>query len=341
MLLENISSCRILYPNSHWPGVISLLNSTDMKKILLFFGVAAVLFFAFAYLFIPDNITISTVRRLPVNKNGLFRKLADTAEWPKWWSQHVTGKPANETVLNGIKYQLTGQKMLSLPVSLSKKGFICNGEFTLIPAGVDSCEINFHTIIPATRNPINRITSYFTARTIKKNTDYLFRAIGTYYSATSHLYDYDIQKGKVVDSTLLFTFREIKTRPDVATVYSMIDELKSYIRRNETLETGYPMLNVYSGDSITYLVKVALPVNKKLPDSGNISYRWMLGGGNILITEVRGGPGEIRKAYGQVNHYISDHNRIAPAIPFESLVTDRRSEPDTTKWITRIYYPVM
>ena len=67
----------------------------------------------------------------------------------------------------------------------------------------------------------------------------------------------------------------------------------------------------------------------------------MLPGGNILITEVKGGPEEIKKAYRQVELYISDFQRVAPAIPFESLVTDRRAEKDSTKWITRIYYPVM
>ena len=67
----------------------------------------------------------------------------------------------------------------------------------------------------------------------------------------------------------------------------------------------------------------------------------MLGGGNILITEVKGGSNKINNAYKQIRNYISDYNRIAPAIPFESLVTDRSKEPDSSKWVTRIYYPVM
>jgi hypothetical protein len=39
--------------------------------------------------------------------------------------------------------------------------------------------------------------------------------------------------------------------------------------------------------------------------------------------------------------YISDHERVPPAIPFLSLVTNRMLEPDSSKWITLIYYPVM
>jgi hypothetical protein len=67
----------------------------------------------------------------------------------------------------------------------------------------------------------------------------------------------------------------------------------------------------------------------------------MPGGGNMLVTEVKGGQIEVNKASVQLLNYISDYNRTAPAIPFESLVTDRRKEPDSSKWITRIYYPVM
>jgi hypothetical protein len=67
----------------------------------------------------------------------------------------------------------------------------------------------------------------------------------------------------------------------------------------------------------------------------------MLGGGNILITEIKGGSASIDKAFKEMENYVSDYRRTPPAIPFQSLVTDRMKEPDTSKWITRIFYPVM
>ena len=100
-------------------------------------------------------------------------------------------------------------------------------------------------------------------------------------------------------------------------------------------------MNLYKKDSSVYLVRVAIPVDKKLPTSGNISYKWMLGGGNILITDVKGDKKEIRNAFDQTNLYISDHNKVTPAIPFQSMITDRRQEKDSTKWVTKIYFPVI
>jgi hypothetical protein len=101
------------------------------------------------------------------------------------------------------------------------------------------------------------------------------------------------------------------------------------------------MLNISTADSINFLTKVAIPVNKRLKDSGKISYRWMLGGGKILVTEIKGGFYSIKKGFTEMDNYVNDYKRIAPAIPFQSLITDRIREPDTTKWITKIFYPVM
>jgi hypothetical protein len=67
----------------------------------------------------------------------------------------------------------------------------------------------------------------------------------------------------------------------------------------------------------------------------------MLGGGNILAAEVKGGPHTIGRGFEVIEKYTEDHNRIAPAMPFQSMVTDRRREPDTSRWITKLYLPVM
>ena len=101
------------------------------------------------------------------------------------------------------------------------------------------------------------------------------------------------------------------------------------------------MLNILQQPEGGYLTRVALPVTRELPQQHDISFKRMLAGGNILITEVKGGPAQIEKASAQIENYIKDFKRMSPAIPFLSLVTDRRQQPDSTQWITRIYYPVM
>lgn len=313
-----------------------------MKKKLLLFSVILLLLFACIYLFIPNKIIISEKKEIAANQAALFRSLGEATNWEKWWpGEKKVDSGKGITILNGLEYKVIDKKVLSFILAISKQKFKASAELMLLEINKDTSSLIIESSIPTSYNPITRAKIFFTARKIKKGIKILFDSINSYYSKTGNLYGYDIQKKSVIDSTLISTFKEVKGNPSIEIIYSLIDELKSYIKQHSANETGYPMLNIFTKDSITYLLKVAIPVDRKLPSSRNIAYRWMLGGGNILITEVKGGNAEIQKAYYQVQHYISDHNRIAPAIPFESLVTDRRKETDSTKWITRIYYPVM
>ncbi|HZH63621.1 MAG TPA: GyrI-like domain-containing protein, partial [Flavisolibacter sp.] len=129
--------------------------------------------------------------------------------------------------------------------------------------------------------------------------------------------------------------------PSADRIYSLIDKLQAFAQTKGAKQTGQPMLNINTPDSISYRVQVALPVDKKLKDEGDIFYRWMLGGGNILVMEVKGGYATINKAFMEMENYVRDFSRTAPAIPFQSLITDRRKEPDTGKWVTKLYWPVI
>jgi hypothetical protein len=313
-----------------------------MKRISLVLGIILLLALAFIYLFIPNQITVSKEVNITANREALFRKLGDTIEWRKWWPGKYQPNAANRSyLLRGFQYKLDDKKFFSLPISISNSSFSTVFELTCISVNTDETTLSLNGTIPTSYNPVRRIQLFLAANKIKKDINTLTQSIKSQYSSIASLYGYNIQKKNVVDSILLSTSKEIKEYPSIASIYSLIDELRVYIKDQSANETGNPMLNIFTKDSLTYIVKVAIPVDKKLPSSGNISYKWMLGGGNILITEVKGGESEIQKAYNQIQNYISDYKRVAPAIPFESLVTDRRLEPDSSKWITRIYFPVM
>lgn len=312
-----------------------------MKKGLLISIVFVALALSAIYLFIPANLKISQTIRMEANKEGLYRKLSQPAAWGEWWPGAKTTDEQGAWVLDGALFQPLEQKMLSLSVLLKEGSVETTADLTLIAIKTDSSLLHIETSIPASNNPFSRVTNYLKAVKIKDHFSTMLNAINSYYSKIPRLYGYDIRKEKVVDSNLIYISAISKGLPAVEQVYGMVSKLKAYIQTQQASETGYPMLNVFTTDSLNYQVRVAIPVSRRLPDAGEIHYKWMLGGGNILITEVKGGPEEIKKAYTEINHYVTDYKRIAPAIPFESLVTDRSVEKDSTKWITRIYYPVI
>ena len=102
-----------------------------------------------------------------------------------------------------------------------------------------------------------------------------------FFSDNANIYGTSIKQELVVDSILISTNAISLGYPNTLFISNLIDKLKSYVRSQSAKETGYPMLNVSTADSIHFLTKVAIPVNKRLKDSGSISYRRMLGGGKI------------------------------------------------------------
>ena len=62
--------------------------------------------------------------------------------------------------------------------------------------------------------------------------------------------------------------------------------------------------------------------------------------GSFMVTEVVGGEYTVAKASKSLQQYFTDYKKTSMAINFTMLITDRMYQPDTTKWITRLYQPV-
>lgn len=316
-----------------------------MKKwligIVIFLAVASFL----TYLFIPSGISFSHSISLRANPQGLYRNLLNEKSWFKWWPENINDRNNdtlhNQFFYNGFTYTIDAKKTSSILITIASSTVKSKTALHLFPIDADSVQMIWEGRIPTSYNPIKRIRVYFKSKQLTNDINFTMKKIDSFFSKTENIYGSDIQQIPVLDSILISTYATSKDYPTTAFIYNLIDQLKEYISRQSAKETGFPMLNVTTTDSITYLTRVAIPVNKKLKSSGNISYRWMMGGGKILVSEIKGGPASIDTAFRQIENYINDYRRTAPAIPFLSLVTDRQKEPDTTKWVTKIYYPVM
>lgn len=309
-----------------------------MKKWLIGILILLALLIAFIYFYIPSSLHLNSNRSFPVNSSGFHRNIMNANNWEKWWP----GEKVNDAyVYNDIEYRMVDKLINAVVIKISSTNLLDTSLLNIIHSGGDSITVLWEAKTESPNSPFNRIGKYFTAVKIDKDMDFLLDKMISYYSKQENMYGIEIRKEKVLDSVLLQNFSVSKGYPDINHIYSLIDQLKSYVSSQSAKITGYPMLNISTEDSISYTTKVAVPVDKRLAPSGNMNYKWMLGGGNILVSDVMGGPVSIRQAFQKIEEYVNDNKRIPPAIPFESLITDRRTEKDTSKWITRIYYPVM
>jgi hypothetical protein len=209
----------------------------------------------------------------------------------------------------------------------------------MIKLNIDSVVIIWNCVLPTGFNPVTRILKYNEAEHIKNNMSEILSSLRLFLDDKKNIYGINLHVIMSKDSTMVLTKRISSTYPGTKEIYDLIGSLKKYIASQKAKEENFPMLHVKKLEDATFETMVAIPVNKELPGNGQISFSRFVPW-KVLTAEVTGGEKTVEEALHQMKVFISDYQKTAMAIPFQSLVTDRSKEPDTTKWITNIYTPV-
>ncbi len=299
-----------------------------MKKGLVFLLTVVVLVIAAIYLFIPNKLTVAREIVLNANSFGIYRSLADETTWNKWWPKDA----------NGYEFTLKKKLFKTLEIGLKDKDSEYSTGIRFIPLEHDSSLVRWEVPIETGNNPIQKVRKYFEAKRIAKILANVLDSMRPFMEKEENLYMLSIKQSTVTDTAFVSTRVVFNHFPTTEEVYSMIDKLHKHVTKFNGKEAGHPMLNIDSSGK-DYEVMVAIATEKLLPEEGDVKLKRMIQG-NILIAEVTGGPNSIKKGMSQMHEYVRDHQRTAPAIPFQLLITDRSKEKDTSKWLTELHYPV-
>jgi len=309
-----------------------------MKKWLVALLSGVLILIVALYVFIPNVIKLSAGTSISATGSGIHRMLLNNENLARWWP----GKKSNDGFyLNDYAYKIANNNITLLQVSINGQSRSVTTSLFLISLLTDSTQLEWVGSVPTSYNPFKRFFGYLDAKKINRDMNTILNKMKLFYSNANNIYGLEIRKAFVTDSFLISTSATSKGYPTNQFIYDLIDQLRTYALSQSAKESGYPMLNVGTTDSVNFDVRVAIPTNKLLPSSGNIEQKRMLGRGNILVAEVKGGIEETSRAMREIQHYAEDYKRKAPAIHFYSLVTDRLKEPDSSKWLTKIYFPVM
>jgi hypothetical protein len=311
-----------------------------MKKLLLTIVVLVLLMVAAVYLFIPSIVSDTREIDLKGNPTAINRYLITEARDNPWWLFSQDSSVQNLPVNDSLSCVVVRRSISSLGMRMQLAGLQAAGALHVLPVGTDSVRLTWITQVPTSYNPVRRWQNWRKAGEMNDAISARLDSIASFLSQSNNVYGFDIHEEKVVDSILVSTFIHSAAPASQEQVYSMVDQLRKFIAKHSARETGSPMVNT-TQTATDFLIRVAIPVDRRLPNDGKISYKWMMGGGKILVAEVKGGNERVQQAFQQMENYLRDFRRTAPAIPFFSWVTDRRQQPDSSQWITRIYYPVM
>jgi hypothetical protein len=313
-----------------------------MKKWPIAILILLLLLVASTYIFIPNIISVNKSMPINVTQQGLQRNLFDEKTWTKWWpgsSGATDNDSLSSFIFNGYTYTISGKNIFSLPISITQKDTLAITTLTFVSTRLDSTQIYWQAAIPTSYNPLKRLQIYFKAKQISNDMMTILEKIQSFYSRSENVYGYIIGKGAIVDSVFVSTFSISKGYPSTEFTYGLINQLKKHIISQSAKETGFAITEVTTNDSINFFTRVAIPVDRRLPSSGNIAYKSMPPGVTHFTAEVKGGFSAINKAFRQIANYMNDHQTMIATTPFYILVTDRSQQPDSSKWITRLCFP--
>ena len=316
-----------------------------MKKWFRWLLIVILLLVVSVYIFIPSKLVLSSSFVLLNSPAAVSRGLLDDSKWPVWWP--IEDSPARNTRIASNEFHLDRNKYLvaeklyrGLEIQVESPHTQTNSKLYLIPLPVDSVAVKWQCPIKTSLNPVTRFMQYREALVLKQDMDLIMNNLNSFFQKTENIYNISIQRTMVVDTVLVASKILTNHYPTVAEIYNLVKAIRAYVLQQHGVETNPPMLNVTVVDSTHFETMAAIPVNRLLPEIRGF-YQKKLPRGYLLTTQVRGGNASIQEALKELRNYISDYQKTAMAIPFQSLITERISERDTSKWVTGLYFPIM
>ena len=254
----------------------------------------------------------------------------------------LTEKNDSRFVYEGFTYKITELLTDGGMIQIKKDDLSLNSRIQTYTKNRDSIIVNWQLNYPTGYNPFTRPFLYRKVSALKKSLPVVFDSLCHFADHTVNIYGFPIQRTTFTEIYLLATRFKSTSYPTTDVLYKAINNLRNYLEKQGAAEKYYPMTNTKQTDSSQYETMIAISIDKKIPVVDDFFISQMVPmEDRFLVTEVTGGPAEIEKAHKAVEKYMSDHSLSSPARPFEILVSERNKITDSTRWITKIFYPSM
>jgi len=306
-----------------------------MRIILIFLGVF--IFLIGIILLLPKQNQYSGKILVNCTPTAATRIMSDSKNWKLWWP----GEIQKDSIFLFKEQPVQIQTILL-------NGFYANISLGDIPAFIDiqflsapnkQSEFSYSYTLYYSSNPFNKLLQFIKTSTVKSELDSLLNGIKINLEDIKKVYGFEIIEERVPNAIHISNKKAFDHYPTTEDIYSSVDELYNYISKNEAKAVNAPIYNIFTPDDKTYQLMVAVATDRPLPTNNIFLFKEMVRG-KIIVGKSIGANSKIDQCLKQVEYFLKDHGRSSPAIQFNRLITDRRKEKDSTKWITTINYPV-
>ena len=308
-----------------------------MKKWLILISVVIIASLITFYFLFPSvqNDSYDTIVNCP--PRAVARQIINKDKWQQWWP----GKKIDNDIYSfeNCNYKIGEILLNGFNTVVYHDNDSLKGLLQFIYFGTDSTQLKWTSVYTFSNNPFKRLEQNKDVTAMNNASVNLVNAMKKYFAVPANVYGMKIVEETVKDSTMIALKETFDHYPSTDDVYSMIHSIQTYIKNKNGSAVNYPMLNVHKEGPSRFETMVAIPTNRDLPAEGKFELKKMVLG-NILKAEVTGGMNRVKEGEKELANYVEDYHKLSPAIPFQSLVTDRLAQPDSSKWVTRLYYPI-
>ncbi|HLO37204.1 MAG TPA: hypothetical protein VK173_01805 [Lacibacter sp.] len=308
-----------------------------MKRVVFIAAFILIILLVCIYVFIPSTLTTSkTVSVKCVDKNVLLL-IGNKQGWSKW----LPKESFTSDLIQYKDYQLKlgGATYTSVTFDALKEDDTIFNEIGFVKDSVTKTKISVISSVATGMNPFTRFRKWQMMKSYETVIDDLLQPLISFAEDKKNIYGVEITDGRIPDSLFISTRKTFDHQPTEAEIYNLIDQLRVYAKAKNAKQVNQPMMHLEHFDSSHFEIMVALPIDKVIENEGNFLFKQMIKG-NTLIADVHGGRATINNGLRALEQFKSDYQFTSPAISFESMITDRRAEQDTAKWVTRLYYPI-
>lgn len=275
-------------------------------------------------IFINSGKTKSFKVNLNAPETAVQRQLIHKTAWSKWWP----GTVVNDSTFSFEEVTYTFQSPLINGVQLQLK------DADAAAIGGLSFVAQSDTSSILTWSSTGKMSSK-----MKSSMQKLLAHCNDVFSNQEKLYGFNVKTTTVLNPHLISIKKKFAQYPTVSEVYAMIEQLQKHADAKKTSQLNPAMLHVNPAeDGVGLEAMVAIPISFKLEEEGDFKPKFMIQGA-LLEAEVVGGISKVEQSMLEMKNYLQDYKLSSPAIPYQSLVSDRRTT-DSSKWITKIYHPV-
>jgi effector-binding domain-containing protein len=124
-----------------------------------------------------------------------------------------------------------------------------------------------------------------------------------------------------------------------AQMEKMFGELKGVLEKSKVEALGHPfcLFPSYSEESMEMVCALPVAPDAKLPAKYKIM---QTPGGKVVVGIHEGDYSGLTNSHMQIGKFLGDKKLEEAGAPWEVYVTDPKQTPDSTQWVTKIYYPV-